>query len=283
MPQSEASASVGLTHHGFARVAFAGGVVGGWQDQVSPILEEVPVAFVYNGIGHGVLMATPCDLEDFALGFSLSEGIVSCADEVLDCAVTPGPDGVRLDLTVTARRAAAMADRRRTMVGASGCGLCGVETLAGAMRPLAAVSPRTRPVSLAAIHRALSVLPSHQSLNRETGAAHAAAWVDEDGAILTVREDVGRHNALDKLIGADSCLRERPGDGFLLMTSRCSYELVAKAVTLGMSLMVTISAPTSLALACAARYGLCLVGVARSDAMRVYTNQAWIDVERYEG
>lgn len=284
MPQSDGHPTSGLTDRRFECVTFVGQRGGdrGCREQVMPVLQEVPVALAYNGIGHAVLMATPCDLQDFALGFSLSEGIVSHADEILDCGVSPSAEGVQVDLVITARRAAMLAERRRTMIGASGCGLCGVETLEAALRPLSPVKVRKTPVAASAIHRALAALSQHQMLNRETGAAHAAAWVAEDGTILGVREDVGRHNALDKLIGGNSRLRDHTGAGFLVMTSRCSYELVAKAITLGINLMVTISAPTSLALDCAARYGLCLAGVARADAMRVYTNPDWILSDRDE-
>ncbi|HVJ54823.1 MAG TPA: formate dehydrogenase accessory sulfurtransferase FdhD [Aliidongia sp.] len=232
------------------------------------VADEVPVALVYNGLSHAVMMASPIELEAFALGFSLSEGLLQTPDELLDLEVAPASDGYEIRMRVTARRFAGLQDRRRALTGRTGCGLCGVESLEEAVRSLPEVKDDFR-VELASIRTALSALPAHQALNRAAGAVHAAAWADPTGKILAVAEDVGRHNALDKLIGL--LARDRP-PGFLIMTSRCSYELVAKAVTVGMPILVAISAPTGLALDMAERAGLTVIALARHDAVTLYTH-----------
>jgi formate dehydrogenase accessory protein FdhD len=233
------------------------------------LIEEVPVALVYNGISHAVMLASPSDLEDFAVGFSLSEGLVATADEVLDLEVAPAGDGIEVRLTVTARRFAGLKDRRRALTGRTGCGLCGVESLDEAMLPLPRLEDRT-PLTLAAIRRALDGLAPRQRLNRLAGAVHAAAWADPDGTIRHLAEDVGRHNAFDKVIGA---MARQPGGrppGFAVLTSRLSYELVQKAATTGISTLVAISAPTALAVEAAERAGVCVVALARADSVTVY-------------
>ena len=237
------------------------------------IAEEVPVALIYNGFSHAVMMASPGDLEAFALGFSLSEGIVAAPEEVLDLEVTGSAAGVEIALRITARRFAGLQDRRRSLAGRTGCGLCGVESLAEALRELPSVGAGPI-VQRAAIERALAALAPRQSLNRAVGAAHAAAWADESGAILALAEDVGRHNALDKLIGLGARAPRVPG--FAVLTSRCSYELVAKAAMADMPILVAISAPTGLALDVAERVGLTIVALARPDSMIVYTNPSRI-------
>ena len=237
------------------------------------IADEVPVALVYNGLSHAVMMASPTDLEDFALGFSLSEGILDTPDDLLDLSLTRSPGGVEVAMHITARRFAGLKDRRRSLAGRTGCGLCGVESLAEALRDLPAIRS-TLVVSRAAIDRALAALAPLQVLNRAAGAVHAAAWADPSGAILHLAEDVGRHNALDKLIGRLALSPHPPG--FLVLTSRCSYELVAKAAMRDMPILVAISAPTGLALTVAERVGLTVVALARPDSMTVYTNPARI-------
>jgi FdhD protein len=242
-------------------------------ERIEPMVaDEVPVALVYNGLSHAVMMASPTDLEAFALGFSLSEGILDAPDELLDLTVTRSPGGVEIDLRITARRFAGLKDRRRSMAGRTGCGLCGVETLAQATGSVPAIRADLV-VSGAAIDRALAALAPLQRLNRAAGAVHAAAWADPAGAIIALAEDVGRHNALDKLIG--HLARGRP-PGFLVLTSRCSYELVAKAAMLDMPILVAISAPTGLALDVAERIGLTVVALARADSVTVYTHPARI-------
>ncbi len=233
------------------------------------LVEEVPVALVYNGVSHAVMLASPADLADFAVGFSLSEGLVATPDEVLDLDVAPAGEGIEVRLTVTARRFAGLKDRRRALTGRTGCGLCGVESLDEAMRPLPRLDDRS-PLPLAAIRRALDGLAPLQRLNRLAGAVHAAAWADPDGTIRHLAEDVGRHNAFDKMIGA---MARHPGGrppGFAVLTSRLSYELVQKAATTGISALVAISAPTALAVEAAERAGLCVVALARAESVTVY-------------
>jgi FdhD protein len=232
------------------------------------VADEVPVALVYNGVSHAVMMASPADLDAFALGFSLSEGLLKSPDELLDLDVAPVAEGFEIRMRVTARRFAGLQERRRVMTGRTGCGLCGVESLDEAMRDLPAIESDLR-VDLAAIHRALNALPGRQIMNRAAGAVHAAAWAELRGDIIAIAEDVGRHNALDKLIGR--LAGDRP-PGFLILTSRCSYELVAKAATVGIPMLVAISAPTGLALDIADRTGMTIVALARSDAVMLYTH-----------
>lgn len=235
-----------------------------------PLATEVPVALVYNGLCHVVMLATPADIPDLALGFSLSEGIIAGPEDLLDLDVVHLPEGIEARMTVTARRFAALNERRRFLAGRTGCGLCGIETLAAANRALPRV-PAAPPVAVEAIRAALAALPGRQGLNAETGAVHAAAWADIEGRLLCVREDVGRHNALDKLVGALLAAEIDRAAGFALLTSRCSYELVEKAAQTGIGLLVAISAPTERALAAARASGVCVVALARADSMIVFT------------
>lgn len=238
---------------------------------VDPVAEEVPVALVYNGVSHVVMMATPANLEDFAIGFSLSEGIIEHLDELHDLDVRVTDAGIVVDLQIASRRFACLKQRRRNLAGRTGCGLCGVDSLDQAIRPVRPI-PETAQVSIEAIRRALAVLPKHQVLNGLTKSLHAAAWIDAAGEVVVVREDVGRHNALDKLIGAMRGAEDVPADGFAVATSRCSYEMVQKAIAAGIGVLVTISAPTALALRMADEAGLCVVAMARADSLRVYTH-----------
>lgn len=230
------------------------------------IAEEMPIAIECNGIGYAVLMATPVALADLGYGFALAERLIDRADDVVDVDTHPTDRGVILRLTLADRVADRIVERVRHRVSESSCGLCGIENLEQALRPLPPLPP-TPPIANAAIFRALGQLSDHQPLNRATGAVHAAALCAPDGAPLLVREDVGRHNAFDKLIGA--MLREGRdwAGGFALLTSRCSYELVEKAVLAGCPLLATISAPTTLAVRRAAEAGLPLRVLARSDTM----------------
>lgn len=233
------------------------------------VAEEMPVALAYNGQPHVVMMATPADLEDFALGFSLSEGIVGSAAEITSIEVAQRDNGCEIALRIPAARQAALSDRRRNLVGRSGCGLCGSETIAEAMRPVPHV-PAGLPVAESALHRALKALRDGQHINALTGATHAAAWADASGRLLALREDVGRHNALDKLIGAVVAAGHDTARGFAVITSRASYEMVLKAATVGMPLLAAISAPTALAVRMAEEAGLTLVGFARAGNHVVY-------------
>lgn len=240
-----------------------------WTPMIDAVAEEVPVALVYNGVSHAVMMATPAHLEDFALGFSLTEGILENPSELFEIEVQDTPDGVAVQMTVAARRFQALKERRRNLTGRTGCGLCGVDSLEEAVRPVRAVAPVR--VGVEAIRRAVDQLPQWQALNDVARSLHAAAWADRDGRVLLAREDVGRHNALDKLIGAMVAERIDPATGFAIVTSRCSYELVQKATAAGISILVAVSAPTALAMRIAEAAGLALVALARADSFRIYT------------
>ncbi len=235
------------------------------------IAAEVPVALAFNGLPHVVMMSTPSDLTDFAIGFSISEGILAGADELLDLEVQEGETGIRVSMMITSERFAELQKRRRNMTGRTGCGLCGVDDLTQVARLVPRVG-RGVNVSIGAIHRALDALPAWQLANQETGAVHAAAWASPAGDIAFAREDVGRHNALDKLIGAMARGRIDPEAGFTVITSRCSFEMVQKAATIGIPILVAISAPTTMALRIAERTGITLVALARSDSVTVYAN-----------
>ena len=232
---------------------------------------EVPVSLTYNGIAHVVMMATPRDIEDFAVGFSLAEGIVESAAEIKGVEAREIPPGLLVRVDIPAHRAEALIDRRRGLVGQTGCGICGVTELEHAIRAVRAVG---HPPALApeALFRALEELSGHQPLNRETGAVHAAAFADVQGNILLAREDVGRHNALDKLIGALAREGRDAASGFALVTSRCSFELVQKCAAANVPALVAISAPTDLAVDLARRAGLTLVALARRDAVLVFND-----------
>ncbi|NLA68611.1 MAG: formate dehydrogenase accessory sulfurtransferase FdhD [Gammaproteobacteria bacterium] len=238
------------------------------QDHVA---DEVPVALVYNDTPFAVMMATPADLADFAVGFSLSEGIVDEAGDVAIEGIDELVEGLTIRMRIPGARAAELAGRRRNLDGRSGCGVCGSEQLEASVRHPAPVAADPR-VAACAMQRALAALRHGQPLNALTGAVHAAGWAALDGTILLVREDGGRHNALDKLIGGMHSAGLAPGAGFLVVTSRASYEMAMKAASAGIALMAAISAPTSLAIALAERAHLTLVGFAREDGYAVYSH-----------
>lgn len=227
---------------------------------------EVPIALDYCGIGYAVMMATPNDLAEFAIGHAVAEGLVSSADQVtnVDAVQLDGGYIVRATLPEDARDA--IFARARTRVSDSSCGLCGVESIEEALRPLPQVTSSLK-TSREAIAKALAALPEKQLLNLETGAAHSAAFCSANGDIISISEDVGRHNALDKLIGAMGLSGEDMSSGFILLSARCSFELVEKTVRSGAPMLVTISAPTSLAVERAKAAGLTLCSLARSDSM----------------
>lgn len=239
-------------------------------DGMDIVAEEVPVALVYNGVSHAVMLATPADLEDFALGFSLTEGIVAQRREIYDIVVEPGELGVEVQIEIASERFAALKARRRNLTGRTGCGLCGVESLEAAVRHPMPLAQRVR-VHDDAILRAMTELPAHQPLHTLTGGAHAAAWADVDGNLLLAREDVGRHNALDKLIGALAHAGIDLAEGFVAVTSRASYEMVQKAASQGISLLAAVSAPTAYAVRVAAEANVALVGFARAGRFSYYT------------
>nr|WP_097064253.1 formate dehydrogenase accessory sulfurtransferase FdhD [Sphingomonas guangdongensis] len=231
---------------------------------------ERPVAIEVNGLGYAVLMATPADLADLGVGFALTERLIDGASDVIDIDVHAAQQGDVLRLTVAPALAERVVARVRHRTSDSSCGLCGIENLEQALRPLPRVTADWTG-DAAAIFRAYAALGEHQALNRATGAVHAAAACTEEGAIRLVREDVGRHNAFDKLIGAMARAREGWDGGFALLTSRCSFELVEKAVLSGCPMLATISAPTSLALERARTAGLPLHTLVRGDALLAST------------
>jgi FdhD protein len=251
-----------ITGTTFQRVS-ADGVVGPVE---RPLASEVPIAIEVNGIGYAVLMASPADLEDLAWGFALAERLIATPDEVVDCLVHEHGDGVLVRLTLVELAAARAVERVRHRVSESSCGLCGIENLEQAIRPLPPVTARFAGEP-SAVFAALAALRDHQPLNRATGAVHAAAACGADGSIRLVREDVGRHNAFDKLIGAMLRAGEEWDGGFALLTSRCSYELVEKAALARCPLLATISAPTALAVRRAEEAGVRLALLARPDAV----------------
>jgi len=234
------------------------------------LAEEVPVAFSYDGATHVVLMATPDDLEDFALGFSCTEGIITAAAEIAELAVVSVADGIVLRMWLTGERSDVFAARRRRFVGPAGCGMCGLESLAEANRAIPTVSYDLQ-ISRQEIAEAVAALPAGQQLNMQTRAVHAAAfWQPNQGLVL--REDVGRHNALDKLAGALLHTGRSAAEGVIVLSSRISIELVQKAGMMGAAIIVGVSAPTALAVRIAGMAGITLVGIARDDGFEVFTH-----------
>ena len=235
------------------------------------IAEEVPIALIYNDQPFAVMMATPADVEDFARGFSLTESIVANAGELLAIDHRELLEGHEVRITIPAERAEALATRRRNLTGRSGCGMCGTEMLEAAMREPPRVPTNDTHITSEALQRALAQLPQHQPINALTGATHAAAFADLDGNIVLAREDIGRHNALDKLIGAMSAQALDPAHGFAVVTSRASYEIATKAAAAGIACIAAVSAPTALAIATAAQCNVRLIGFARGGAFVEYS------------
>ena len=244
---------------------------GAIEDTTDIVAHEVPVALHYNGASFAVLMATPADLADLALGFSLSEGIVPAAAALRIDAIDESVDGVAVHMAIAETHASALAARSRSLPGYGGCGVCGSRDLETVLRSPPPVTS-TLQVTEAALHAALRGLHACQPLNSATGAVHAAGFADADGTLRLVREDVGRHNALDKLIGALAQAAIDPGAGFVVVTSRASYELAMKSAQAGLPLLAAISAPTTLAIALAASTGLSLIGFARDGRCSVYAH-----------
>ncbi len=232
-----------------------------------PLAVEMPVAIEVDGLGYAVMMATPGDLDDFATGFCLSERLIDSAGQLLAVEPHEAMRGILLRLSLAPEVRPRVLERVRHRVSESSCGLCGIENLEQALRPLPSVTPPSRLVSKEAVFRALAQIRDHQPLGRATGAVHAAALCDSAGAIRLVREDVGRHNAFDKLVGAIARQAMDWDDGFALTTARLSYELVEKAALGRCHTLVAISAPTSLAVERAAEAGIRIIALARADAM----------------
>ncbi|MFL6634650.1 MAG: formate dehydrogenase accessory sulfurtransferase FdhD [Massilia sp.] len=235
------------------------------------VVDEVPVALVYNGISHAVMMATPADLEDFALGFSLSEEIIVGPGQCYGIDVESTAGGIAVQIEIAGSAFMALKERRRSLTGRTGCGLCGVDSLDQVCRTLPSLPP-ARGFHVEGVRRALAGIKAEQALTAMTGAAHAAAWCGMDGALHVVREDVGRHNALDKVIGAMARGRVAPGAGFLLITSRVSFEMAQKAAVAGVSALVGMSAPTLAAVELADKAGLTLLAFARGNDFVCYAH-----------
>lgn len=237
------------------------------------VAEEVPVALEYNGVAHAVMLATPADLEDFATGFSISEGIVDDAGQIFGIDVDAGDSGLTVRLHIASAAFAALKMRRRALAGRTGCGLCGVESLAQLAPRVASRQPdEFTPVDARTLHSGFAELKLRQALLGATGATHAAAWLRADGTLACVREDVGRHNALDKLIGALLRQREPLAGGVALVTSRASYEMVQKTASVGIGVLAAISGPTALAIRMAERAGITLAGFVRPNRHVVYSH-----------
>ena len=235
------------------------------------IAEEKPVALVYHDVPHVVMLATPADLEDYAFGFTLSEGLVERADEIRGVEVVQGEASADVKISVAWERFTQLLQRRRNLAGRTGCGLCGAETAEDAIRECPAV-PAGVTLTPAELHAAMAQLSGRQPINARTGSVHAAAWVVPGEGIKVVREDVGRHNALDKTIGALARAKTDFAGGYMLITSRASYEMVQKCATVGIPLLVALSAPTAFAVRLAQRTGLTLVAFARADQHVVYAH-----------
>lgn len=247
-----------------------------WRDgktetALDEVAEEAAVAFSYNGVAHVVMLATPADLEDLATGFTLSEAVVERADEIRSVEVVSNADALEVRLAIAAGRFSELLTRRRNLAARSGCGLCGSETVEQAIRQPKSISGGVR-ISLGEFHTALASLRSRQPLNARTGSVHAAAWVVPGKGIQLVREDVGRHNALDKVIGALVRAGADFGAGYMIVTSRASYEMVQKSAIVGVSLLAAVSAPTAMAIRLAEQSGLTLVGFARERQHVVYSH-----------
>ncbi len=241
----------------------------------APVAEEVPVAFVYGGRSHAVMMCTPGDLEDLAVGFSLSEEIVQATSDITGIVESRHSRGIELAIEIPAGDAERLSERARSLTGRTGCGLCGVEAIDDAIRSPRVV-PQSRTFDASALYLAGAALATRQPLNAETHAIHAAAWASPDGTLQIVREDVGRHNALDKVLGALVRSGGNPSDGFIVVTSRASFELVQKTAVLGIGVLAAVSRPTGLAIDLAERSGITLVGLLRGESANIYSHPARI-------
>jgi FdhD protein len=276
IPPDGASAEIPQAHDlpdafGEARPAVWHG--GGFSSRSRDLPEETPVAISYNRLSHAVMMATPGDLHDFALGFTLNERIVERAAEIEEIEIVPAPrEAVELRLWIDAARMEALDHRRRHLTGAMGCGLCGLESLAEATRPLPPVGADLT-LSADDVMAAVAALRPAQVLSHKTRAVHAAGFWRKEAGLIAIREDVGRHNALDKLAGGLLKAGERAETGVLVMTSRVSIELIQKAAVMGVQVLAAVSAPTLLAIREAEAIGMTLIGIARDDGFEVFTHR----------
>jgi FdhD protein len=255
---------------------------GRMQDGARAIPEETPVAISYNGGTHAVMMATPADLEDFAIGFSLSEGVIDDPSQIDSLDLVELDDGVELRMWIGGAQAERQQQRRRHIAGPTGCGLCGVDSISEALRPAAIVTAGGS-FSPAQIISAIDAMPALQLLNVETRAVHAAAFWTPARGVVALREDVGRHNALDKLAGALARKQTTTSDGIVLLTSRVSVEMVQKTAALGASVLVAVSAPTALAVRMADAAGITLAAIARADGFEIFTHPGRIGGGEHQG
>lgn len=243
------------------------------QDGQAALANETALAISYNGISHSVMMVSPSDLEDFIYGFSLSAGLIDSFDEVYDIRLTPHADAINAEVQVSNRAFWALKQQRRTLAGNSGCGLCGVEALEQALPQLQSLAPSPLPAA-AHLQGLRTRIHAEQTMARHSGAVHAALFVDDQGQIRLCREDIGRHNALDKLLGALHCEGTNPRKGFAVVTSRCSLELIHKALRAGIGTLVSLSAPTTLSVQWARQHNLNLIHLPQQSAPRVYSPAA---------
>lgn len=240
--------------------------------ELDEIAIEVPIALEYNGLNHAVMLATPCDLEDLAYGFSFTEGIIRSASDIYDVEMTEHDDGIVLQINIASACIQQLKLRRRQIAGRTGCGLCGIDSLPEVRRVLPPVTRSAAPLPYSTMVTAARNLFGQQSLHQITGATHAAGWADSTGHIVMVREDVGRHNALDKLIGAMLRAGIDPDSGLAMISSRASFEMVQKAASAGISIIAAVSAPTSYAIRVADELNVLLAGFVRDTRFTLYTH-----------
>lgn len=236
--------------------------------------EEVPIAFTYGGTTHAVMMATPADIKDFAIGFSLSEKIIKTPDDIVNMDILDVSDGIDVQMELKEELQSSFSATRRAMAGPVGCGLCGIESIEDIMRELPELSQNKLQLSHEMISRAVEQLDNKQEIRAETGAVHAAGFLSSDGILQVIREDVGRHNALDKLVGALALGGKDTSKGAIVLTSRVSVDLIQKIAISGTPILIAVSTPTALAIRTAEQAGLTLIALARSDSFEIYTHPA---------